>query len=186
MTTEGGQKAPESLELQFWKLMCKSYILQFSRSVVSDSLRPHELQHTRPPWLSPTPGVYPDSCPLSRWCQPTIILCHPLLLPPSVFPSIRVFSKESPFHIRWPKYWSFTFSISPSGEHPGLTSFRSLPLEGLNCLLLGPHTSFWKKKRTLLQKCFSLLPGKNGMPPLTPAQHRLSYPLLYFLKLGDC
>ena len=53
-----------------------------------------------------------------------LILCHPLLLLPSVFPSIRVFSNESVFHIRWPKYWSFSFNISPSNEHPGLISFR--------------------------------------------------------------
>ena len=53
-----------------------------------------------------------------------LILCHPLLLLPSIFPSIRVFSNESALHIRWPKYWSFSFSISPSNEHPGLISFR--------------------------------------------------------------
>ena len=53
-----------------------------------------------------------------------LILCQPLLLPPSIFPSIRVFSKESALHIRWPKYWSFRFSISPTNEHPGLISFR--------------------------------------------------------------
>ena len=53
-----------------------------------------------------------------------LILCHPLLLPPSIFPRIRVFSNESAVHIRWPKYWSFSFNISPSNEHPGLISFR--------------------------------------------------------------
>ena len=53
-----------------------------------------------------------------------LILCHPLLLPPSIFPSIRVFSKESVLHIRWPKYWSFSFSINPSNEYSGLISFR--------------------------------------------------------------
>ena len=53
-----------------------------------------------------------------------LILCHPLLLPPSIIPSIRVFSSESVLPIRWPKYWSFSFSISPSNEHPGLISFR--------------------------------------------------------------
>ena len=53
-----------------------------------------------------------------------LIHCHPLPLPPSIFPSIRVFSNESPLCIRWPKYWSFSFSISPSDEHPGLISFR--------------------------------------------------------------
>ena len=99
--------------------------VQFSRSVVSDSLRPHESQHARPPCSSPTPGVYSNSCPLSRWCHPTnLILSRPLLLPPSVFPSIRVFSNESVLCIRWPKYWSFSVSISPSNEHSGLISFR--------------------------------------------------------------
>ena len=53
-----------------------------------------------------------------------LILCCPLLLPPSIFPSIRLFSNESAFHIRWPKYWSFSFNFSPSNEHPGLISFR--------------------------------------------------------------
>ena len=54
-----------------------------------------------------------------------LILCHPLLLPPSVFPSIRVFSNESVLHIRWPEYWSFSFSISPSNEYSGLIFFRT-------------------------------------------------------------
>ena len=53
-----------------------------------------------------------------------LILCHPLLLLPSIFPSIRVFSNESTLHMTWPKYWSFSFSITPSNEHPGLISFR--------------------------------------------------------------
>ena len=53
-----------------------------------------------------------------------LILCHPLLLPPSIFPNIRVFSNESALRIRWPKYWNFSFNISPSNEHPGLISFR--------------------------------------------------------------
>ena len=64
-----------------------------------------------------------------------LILCRPLLLPPSIFPSIRVFSNESALHIRWPKYWSFSFNISPSNEHPGLISFRmdiSLKSKGLS------------------------------------------------------
>ena len=82
---------------------------------MSDSLRPHELQHARPPCPSPTPRVYPNPCPSNH-----LILCYPLLLLPSVFPSIRVFSSESAFCIRWPKYWRFSFSISPSNEHPGL------------------------------------------------------------------
>ena len=68
--------------------------VQFSHSVVSDSLQPHESQHQIPPYPSPTPGVYSNSCPSSWWCHPTISSCHPLLLPPSIFPSIRVFSND--------------------------------------------------------------------------------------------
>ena len=67
-----------------------------------------------PPCPSPTPGVYSNSCPLSQWCHPTISSCRPFLLPPSIFPSNRVFSNESVLCIRSPKYWSFSFSISPS------------------------------------------------------------------------
>ena len=90
---------------------------------MSDSLQPHELQHARPPCPSPTPGVHPNSCPSSRRCYPAIILCRPLLLLPPIPPSIRVFSNESTLRMKWPKYWSFSFSISPSNEHPGLISF---------------------------------------------------------------
>ena len=74
------------------------------------------------PCPSPTPRVYSNSWPSSRWCHPTISSSCPLLLLPSIFPSIRLFSNESALHIRWPKYWSF--SISPSNEYSGLISFR--------------------------------------------------------------
>ena len=75
-----------------------------------------------------------------------LILCHPLLLLPSIFPSIRVFSSESVFHIRWPKYWSFSFSISPSNEYLGLISFRMdwldlLAVQGILKSLLQHHSS---------------------------------------------
>ena len=96
--------------------------VQFSPSVMSDFLWPHGLQHARLPCSSPISRACSNSCPLSQWCHPTISLCWPLLLPPSIFPRIRVFSNESALHIRWPKYWSF--SISPSSEYSGLTSFR--------------------------------------------------------------
>ena len=92
--------------------------VQFSHSVVSDSLQHHEPQHARPPCTSTTPRVHPNPCPLSRWCHPTISSCRLLLHLPSIFPSIRVFSNESALHIRWPKYCSFSFNISPSSEHP--------------------------------------------------------------------
>ena len=90
------------------------------------TLWPHGLQHARLPCPSPTPRPCSNSCPSHRWCHWRwhLILYHPLLLPPSIFPSIRVFSNESVLRIRWPKYWSFSFSISPSNEHPGLISFR--------------------------------------------------------------
>ena len=92
------------------------------------------LSHVRlfvTPWIaarqaslpSPTPGVYPNPCPSSDDSQPSHPLSSPLLLPP-ILPSIRVFSNESTLHMRWPKYWSFSFNISPSNEHPGLIFFR--------------------------------------------------------------
>ena len=114
--------------------------VQFSRSVVSNSLRPHESQQARPPCPSPTPGAYSNSCPQSQWCHSAISSCFPLLLLPSIFPSIRVFSNELAFLIRWPKYWSFSFSISPSNEYSdwfplGLTDWISLQSKGLNSLL---------------------------------------------------
>ena len=113
---------------------------------MSDSLRPRELQHTRPPCASPTPGVYSNLCPLSQSCHPPISFCHPLLLPPSTFPNIRVFSNESVLCIRWPKYWSFSFSISPSNEYSGLISFRIdwldlLAVQGTLKSLLQQHSS---------------------------------------------
>ena len=80
-----------------------------------------------------------------------LILCRPLLLLPSIFPSIRVFSSESVIPIRWPKYWSFSFSISPSNEHPGLISFRvdwfDLAVQGILKSLLQHHSS----KASILQ-----------------------------------
>ena len=99
--------------------------VQFSGSVVSDSLQPRGLQHTRLPCPSPTPGACSDSCPSSQWMPSNrLILCRPLFLLPSIFPSIRVFSNEPALCSRWPKYWSFSFSISPSSKYSGLISFR--------------------------------------------------------------
>ena len=99
------------------KELCKiSYrfsSVQFSHTVLSDSLWPHKPQHSRPPCPSPTPGVHPNPCPSSQWCHPAISssvhLILILLLLPSIFPSIRVFSNESAPRIRWPKYWSNYF-----------------------------------------------------------------------------
>ena len=85
---------------------------------------PHESQHARPPCPSPTPGIHPNPCSSGRWCHPTILSS---VVPFSSCPQsaiIRVFSNESALHVRCPKYWSFSFNISPSNEYPGLISFR--------------------------------------------------------------
>ena len=121
--------------------------VQFSRSVVSYSLWPHESQHARPPCPSLTPGVHSNSGPSSQWCHPAhLILCHLLLLLPPIPPSIRVFSNESTLRMRRPKYWSFSFSIVPSKEHPRLISFRMdwlnvLAVQGTLKSLLQHHSS---------------------------------------------
>ena len=96
--------------------------IHFSCSVVSDSLRPHGLQHTRLPCPSPTPGVYPYPCPLSWWCHPTILSSVIPFSCPQSFPASG--SYESALYIRWPKYWSFSFNTSPSNEYSGLISLR--------------------------------------------------------------
>ena len=103
-----------------------SYMLvQFSCSVVSDSLQPHELHHAKPPCPSPTPGVYPNPCPLCRWCHPAI---SSSVIPFSSclqsFPASGSLQMSQLFASALPKYWSFSFNISPSNEHPGLISFR--------------------------------------------------------------
>jgi len=125
-------------------------LVQFSLSVMSNSLRPHELQHARPPCPSPTPGVHSNSTS-NESVMPSShpILCHPLLLPP-IPPSIRVFSNESTLHMRWPK--CFSFSISPSKEIPRLISFRMdwldlLAVQGTLESLLQHHSS----KASILQ-----------------------------------
>ena len=137
-----------------WDYLPRTMKVQFSSlSVVSNSLQPHELQHDRPacpitdsrslPKLMSIESVMPSNY---------LILFRPLLLLPSVFPSIRVFSNESVLCIRWPECWSFTFSVSPSDEHPGLISFRMdwldlLAVQGTLKSLLQHHIS----KTSILQ-----------------------------------
>ena len=92
---------------------------------MSNSLQPHGLQHIRPLSITMSRSLSKFMSIESVMPSSHLVLCHPLLLPPSIFPSIRVFSNESALHIRWqPKYWSFSLNISPSNEHPGLISFR--------------------------------------------------------------
>ena len=122
--------------------------VQFSHAVVSDSLWPHEPQQARPPWNSITNSQSPPKPVSMESVMPSnhLILCCPLPLPPSIFPSIRVFSNESALHIRWSKYWSFSFNISPSNKHPELISFRIdwldlLAVQGTLKSLLQYHSS---------------------------------------------
>ena len=106
------------------------------------------LQHTKIPCPSATPGVLKLTSIKSVMPSNHLILCRPPLLLPSIFPSIRVFSNESVLHIRWPKYWSFSLSISPSNEYSGLISFR------MDCLdLLAAQGTL----ESLLQHCSSFL-----------------------------
>ena len=134
--------------------------VQFSCSVVSNSLRPHESQHSRPitncrssPKLMSIESVMPPS---------HLILCRPLLLLPPIPPSIRVFSNESTLRMRWPKYWSFSFSISPSNEHPGPISFRMdwldlFAVQGTLKSLPQHHSS----KASILQRSAFLQPNSH-------------------------
>ena len=113
---------------------------------MSDSLRPHEPQHSRPLCPSPTPRVHKVTSIKSVMPSSHLILCHPLFPLPPIPLSIRVFSNESALGMRWPKYWSFSFSIIPSQEHPGLISFRMdwldlLAVQGTLKSLLHHHSS---------------------------------------------
>ena len=130
----------------------RSLLLLFSCLVMSDSLRPHGLQHTRIPCPSPSPGALLKLMSIESVMPSNhLILCLPLLLPPSVFPSIRVFCNELALCIRWSKYWSFSFSISASSEYSGQISFRRdwfdhLAVQG---------TLWWRTEVYILKKALS-------------------------------
>jgi len=120
--------------------MCWFDYIQFSRSVMSNSPRPHESQHARPPCLTPTPGVHSNSCPSSRWCHPAISFS---VVPISSYPQSLPASESFPVSqlVAWG-----SFSISPSNEHPGLISFRMdwldlLAVQGTLKSLLQHHSS---------------------------------------------
>ena len=131
----------------------KLAVVQFSHSVMSNCLWPYGLQHARLPCPSPTPGACSDLSSIESMMPSNhLILCRPLLLLPSIFPSITVFFNELVLHIRWSKYWSFSFSISPSNEYAGLISFRTdwldlLVVQGTLKSLLQHHSS----KASILQ-----------------------------------
>ena len=109
--------------------------VQVSHSVISDSVTPWTAAHQASLSITNSWSLPKLMCMESVMPSNHLILCHPLLLLRSIFPSIRVFSNESAPHIRWPKYWSFSFNISPSNEHPGLISFRMDWLDPLADLL---------------------------------------------------
>ena len=125
----------------------ETFSVQFNCSVVSKSLQPHGLQYARLPCPLPTPGVYSNSCPLSWLCHPTISSSViPFSSRLQSFPASGVFSSESVLHIRWPKYWSFSFNSSPSNEYSGLIAFRMdwldlLAVQGTLKSLLQHHSS---------------------------------------------
>ena len=116
-------------EVKLYMQMTWCTLLLFSHSVVSNSLQPHGLQHARLQSFTISQSLLKLTSIESLMPPNHLILCCPLLLLPSVFPSIRVFSDESALHIRWAKYWNFSFSISPSNEYLGLIS--PLGLTGL-------------------------------------------------------
>ena len=120
--------------------------VQFSCSVMSDSLRPHEPQHARPPCPSPTPGVHPKPCPLSQWCHRTISSSVPFSSCHQSFPASGAFQMSQLFTSGDQSIGSFRFNISPSSEHPGLISFRMdwldlLAVQGTLKSLLQHHSS---------------------------------------------
>ena len=119
----------------------------FSSSVMSKALWSNGLQHTRLPCPSPTSGAYSNLCPLSWWCHPTILSSVvPFFSCLQSFPTSGSFSSESVLRMRWPKYWSFSLTISPSNEYSGLISFRTewldlLAAQGTLKSLLQHHSS---------------------------------------------
>ena len=119
--------------MYFTYIYSGDFFSQFS-SVVSNSLQSHGLQHSRFPCPSPNSWSLLKLMSIESVMPSNhLILCHPLFLLPSVFPSIRVFSNESVLRIRWPKYWTFSFSISPSNEYSGLIFSR---IDWLDCLVV--------------------------------------------------
>ena len=137
-------------------------MLFLSHSVTSNSLQPHGLQ---PAGFTNSQSFLKLTSIESVMPSNHLILCRPLLLPPSIFPSIRVFSSESAVHIRWPKDWSFSFSISASNEQSGLISFRMdwldlLAVQGTLKSLLQHHSLKASISHLLIMVC-----DRNFGPP---------------------
>ena len=155
-----------------WSPLC-AWLVLFRRSVVSDSLWPLGLQHTRLPCLSLSCGVCSNSCALSRWCHPTSSSSAALFSFAFNLSQHQVFPNESALHIRWPKYWSFSFSIRPSSEYSGLISFR---IDWFDLLAVqGILKSF---SSTTIQK-----PQLFGVQPSSWSNYHISTSLLEKLSL---
>ena len=157
--------------------------VHFSRSVVSNSLHPHESQHARPPYPPQTPGVYPNSCPWSRWCHPVVSSSVvPFSSCPQSLPASGSFPISQFFAWGGQSIKSFSFSISPSNEHPGLISFRVdwldlLAVQGTLKSLLQHHGS---KASILQHSAFFIVQLSHFHSPLSLSS-RGSLALLRFL-----
>ena len=167
-------------------LSCVLYFssVQFSRSVVSDSLRPREPQHSRPPCPKPTPGVHPNPCPSSWWCHPTLSSSVVPFSCPQSFPASGPFQMSQLFASGGQGIGSFSFNISPSSKHPGLFSFRVdcldlLAVQGTLKSLLQLHSS---EASILLLSAFFIVQFFKNFPQFivihTVNQHLFS---IYFV-----
>ena len=162
---EESEKIGLKLNIQKTNIMASSPIssVQFSIPLVSNSFRSHGLQHARPPCPSSTPGVHSDSRPSSPCCHP-VVSSSVVPSPPAFnLSQIRVFSNESVLRIRWPKYWSFNFSISPSNEYSGLISFR---MGWLDLLAVQGTLQHHSSKASILQ-CSAFFMDQLSHPYIT-------------------
>ena len=149
--------------------------VQFSYSIVSNSLQPHGLQHARLPFITSSQSLLKLLSIELVMPSNHFILCHALLLLPSIFRTIRVFSNESVLHIGWPKYWIVSFNISPSNEYSGLISFRMdwldlLAVQGTLKSLLQHHSS-----KALILWCSAFLIVQVSYPYITIALTRWTF-----------
>ena len=159
---------PDEERYQHWWSVIQFSSVQFSRSVMSDSATP---------WITACQAslsITNSQSSLKLMCielmMPSshLILCCPLLLLPPIPPSIRVFSNESTLHMRWPKYWSFSLSISPANEHPGLVSRYNLLC--VHCDWFYGNGYWTKNEETRCWFC-------NDLGQITPIQWSLSFPI---------
>ena len=180
---------PRDILFIYFQEPVEKYIVQFSHSVVSDSVTPWTA--ARQPSLSITNSWSLLKLKSIESVRPSnhLILCHPLLLPPSIFPCIRVLSNESVLHIRWPKYWCFSFSISPFNKHSGLISFRIdrldlLAVPGTLKSLLQHHSS---KASIRWHSAFFIV--QLSHPYMTTRKDKVRYMILlnpYITQSGKC